>query len=65
VQNGLYVQSPPPPPRYIGIKTLGEVSRQSLERNELRGKVFNNNDLRDPFAALRISAAGSRFAHAR
>ena len=40
-----YAERTPLPRRYIGIKTLGGILRQSLECNGLRGKVFKNNDL--------------------
>src|SRR5208282_2264638 len=44
---------------------LRENSFQIFESKGPIRKIFRNKDLRDPFASLRISAAGSRFAHAR
>ena len=55
----------PPSPLSIGIIELDGNSRKIFGFKGLIGKIFRNKDLRDPFASLRISAAGSRFAHAR
>ena len=43
----------PLPTRYIGIRTLGRIPFQSLERKWLRGKVFILLSLRDVPLAVR------------
>jgi hypothetical protein len=56
----------PPFFRSFGIRDLGGGSRQVFGFKGLAGKVFKNQRLSErSFASLRISAAGTRFAHAR
>jgi hypothetical protein len=43
----MFTGSDPSPARYIGIRTLGRISFQSLERKRLRGKVSILLSLRD------------------
>ena len=38
---------------------------QTVQYKGVTSIIYKTKDLRDPFASLRISAAGSRFAHAR
>jgi hypothetical protein len=44
---------------------LGGNSCQIFKFKRLMGKIFQNKDLRDPFASLKEFGSGLRFAHAR
>jgi hypothetical protein len=63
--NNQLVWVPPLPPPVFEIINLQAKTSKIFEFKGLIVKIFRNKDLRDPFASLRISAAGSRFAHAR
>jgi hypothetical protein len=53
----MFIGGIPSPARYIGIRTLGRISFQSLERKRLRGKVLIAWDLAS--FAVGILALGS------
>jgi hypothetical protein len=59
----MFIGGIPSPARYIGIRTLGRISFQSLEKKRLRGKVLIAWDLAS-FAlgilALRLAAVSPR-----